>query len=457
MRTGKCCLIIVMVLLIVALPKALAADIQLGADCTLAEAISAANDDEAVAGCASGDGNDTILMSANVLLEQELPVVKSELTISGQGQYFVSGDNRYRIFLVGPEGKLTVSNLTLARGKSREGGALCGAGDGADRLGGAVCNLGELIVLDSHFTRNEADAGGAVYSQAGALRIASSRFTHNAAAGSGGALYLHEGSLGMSEGIFEDNVAETSGSAILSIEASIEIRDSLFRGNQAHGDGGAVYAGGGQIDISASAFDGNLSTDDGGALRAKDSILKIDGSSFSGNQADDAGGALHSNAGSSRISNSTFYDNRAANGGALSIADDDAVLKHITVVQNSASKLGGGIVICCETDDEAGRLFLRHSIITRNAGGDCAVNASGSLEDSSYNLIGDGSCDGAPVDPLLGELTQPSQDGPAYFSLPPNSPAIDAGDLYLCSPTDQIGTERPQGDSCDIGAIEAMG
>ncbi|MCY4466201.1 MAG: hypothetical protein OXE46_11765 [Chloroflexi bacterium] len=457
MGTGKICLTIVIMLLIVALPTAQAADIQLGADCTLADAISAANDDEAVGGCASGDDSDTILLSGNVLLDQELPVVKSALSINGKGLYFVSGDNRYRIFLVGPEGMLTLRNLTLARGKARMGGALCGAADGADRFGGAVCNLGELVVMDSHFTRNVADAGGAIYSQAGAVRISSSSFTDNTAASDGGALYLLDGSLGVRGGIFVDNVAVTHGGAIFSQNVSIDIRDSQFRSNQADDDGGAMHPSGGEIDISGSIFDSNLTADDGGALRVKDSILRISGSTFSGNQATDNGGALHSSDGSSRISNSTFYENSATNGGALSIADDDASLKHVTVVHNSARESGGGIMVCCETDEDAGHLFLRHSIVAYNDGGDCAVNVSGTLEDSSYNLIGDGSCDAAPVDPLLGDLTQPEQDSPAYYLLPPGSPAIDAGDLYLCSPTDQIGTVRPQGASCDIGAIEATG
>lgn len=457
MGASKTWLTIAILLLFIALPQALAADIQLGADCTLADAIAAANDDEAVGGCAAGAGSDTILMSANVLLDQELPVVKSELTINGQGLYFVSGDNRFRIFLVGPEGKLTLSNLILARGKSLPGGALCGAANGADRFGGAVCNLGELLILDSQFTLNVADAGGAIYSQAGVVRISNSNFTENITTGDGGALYLQDSSLGMRGGLFADNAAESNGGAIFSQNSNIDIRESQFRGNQAHDDGGAMHPGGGEIDISDSVFDGNLTADDGGALRVKDSILHISGSTFSGNQADDDGGALHSTDGSLRISNSTFYENSATNGGAISIADDDALLKHVTVVQNSASNLGGGIVVCCETDEDAGRLFLRHSIVARNDGGDCAVNVSGELADSSYNLIDDGSCDGAPVDPLLGELTQPLQDSPAYFPLSPNSPAIDAGDLYLCSQTDQIGTARPQGESCDIGAIEYVG
>ncbi|MDE2651051.1 MAG: hypothetical protein OXI62_10075 [Chloroflexota bacterium] len=454
MGTSKICLGITIILLLVALPKALAADIQLGAECSLADAITAANDDAAVAGCAAGAGLDTILLSENVLLDQELPVIKSALAIQGNDQFFISGDNRFRIFLVGPEGELTLRNLILARGISRAGGALCGAANGADRFGGAVCNLGALVILDSHFTRNAAAAGGAIFSQAGTLRISNSRFSDNTATGDGGALYLHEGSLGVHGGNFVDNVAVTNGGAIFSQAASIDIRASEFRSNQANDDGGAMQANGGEIDISGSVYDNNRTTDDGGALRVKNSILQVSGSTFSGNQAADNGGALHSNASSSRLNNSTFYANSAAYGGAISIADDDALIKHVTVVYNSASQLGGGIMICCESPEEVGHLFLRHSILAGNDGGDCGVNIHGVLEDSSFNLIGDGSCEGAPVDPQLGELIQPAPSGPAYYPLSPDSPALDAGDFYLCSQSDQIGTARPQGESCDIGAIE---
>ena len=45
-----------------------AADIEVGASCSLADAITAANTDAAVGGCPAGDGADTISLSGNITL-----------------------------------------------------------------------------------------------------------------------------------------------------------------------------------------------------------------------------------------------------------------------------------------------------------------------------------------------------------------------------------------------------
>jgi hypothetical protein len=45
---------------------------------------------------------------------------------------------------------------------------------------------------------------------------------------------------------------------------------------------------------------------------------------------------------------------------------------------------------------------------------------------------------------------------PAYYPLRDRSPAVDYADPEFCLDTDQVGTARPQGGGCDIGAIEAM-
>ncbi|MCE2472747.1 MAG: hypothetical protein J4G18_12780 [Anaerolineae bacterium] len=54
----------------------------------------------------------------------------------------------------------------------------------------------------------------------------------------------------------------------------------------------------------------------------------------------------------------------------------------------------------------------------------------------------------------------PRLDGPVgspvWFPLLDRSPAVDTANPEYCLETDQIGTLRPQGGSCDIGAIESM-
>ena len=446
-------------IVLLAAGTALAADITLGDDCTLAQAIDAADADEAVGGCEPGDGADTIRLTANVLLSSELPAVDTALTINGLGSYFISGDNRYRIFVVGETGDLTLRNLTLARAYPRAGGASCGAADGAAQYGGMACNLGTLRILDSRLIFNRARRGGAIYNLGGELRINGGRFENNTADGDGGAIYLAEGRASISSSSFLRNMAAVDGGALFSRNGDMDIRGSLFFSNEAvSGDGGALDSAGGAIIIRGVSFASNAAADDGGAIRASGSKLDIDASAFSGNQASDLGGAIHSNLGNTRLVNTTLQDNSSRHGGAISTSDQEASLKHLTIVGNRASQQGGGIFVCCQSGDEGGHLYLRHNILAGNTGGDCVMGASAVMEDGSDNLIGDGSCGAdAESDPLLGELAYPSGGGPAYFPLLSGSPAIDAGDAFLCSASDQIGTARPQGEGCDIGAIEFTG
>jgi len=81
--------------------------------------------------------------------------------------------------------------------------------------------------------------------------------------------------------------------------------------------------------------------------------------------------------------------------------------------------------------------------------------SEGKLKQNINNLIEDGSCS-PPLqgDPRLGKLVVPTDGSPSYYPLLAGSRAIDAADDAYCSETDQIGTARPQGAACDIGAYE---
>ena len=255
-----------------------------------------------------------------------------------------------------------------------------------------------------------------------------------------------------------DNESGGGGGALFSQGGSLKISDSIVFDNAAQDDGGAIRAAGGSVEIHATTFNSNKAADDGGALRLKDVSLQVSASAFGENAAVDLGGAIHSVTGTLRIENSAFYGNSAESGGAISSADEDALLKHVTIAANSANQFGGGLLAHGESEETPGRMFMQHSILADNAGGDCHVGAHGQIVDNSYTLIGDGSCMATIAgDAGLDELAHPSDGGPAYLPLLADSVAIDAGDPFLCLAVDQIGTARPQGDGCDLGAIEYAG
>ena len=99
---------------------------------------------------------------------------------------------------------------------------------------------------------------------------------------------------------------------------------------------------------------------------------------------------------------------------------------------------------------DSGPVRLRNSIIAGSSGADCAAT----LSENVSNYIEDGTCsaalssdDGAiNVGALTGSL--------AYHPLLEGSPALDAGDADACPDADQVGTARPAGAGCDIGAYE---
>ncbi len=349
-----------------------AADIRLSSSCTLADAIIAANRDRSFGGCRAGRGADTIALTRDITLRDELPVITSDITIEGEG-YTISGANRYRIFY-NDGGALTIQDLTMTRGR-------------------AIVNLGELSIVNSAFSHNSAEYGGAIINW-GELSIVNSAFSHNSADEAGGAIVNGgDGELSISDSSFSDNSAENSG-AIFNV-GELSIVNSAFSHNSAEG-GGAIGNGEvGELSIVNSSFSGN-SAEIGGAI-FNVGELSIGSSSFSGSSADIWGGAIY--------------------------------------------------------NWEEGELSMVNSIIAGD--GEDACYSRGELKQNIRNFIQDGSCSSAfKGDPMLGELVVPKDGSPAYFPLLAGSPAIDAADDGYCPETDQIGTVRPQGGGCDIGAIE---
>ena len=121
-------------------------------------------------------------------------------------------------------------------------------------------------------------------------------------------------------------------------------------------------------------------------------------------------------------------------------------LSHVTLAHNDA-RYGSSIYIY-----PGGKSSLHNSIavgMPRNE------ECYGLLESNVGSLSQDGSCGSEQgADPILGDLVEPEDGTPPYYPLLPGSPAIDAAIDEYCTEADQIGGTRPQGQACDIGAIE---
>jgi hypothetical protein len=185
-------------------------------DCTLADAVHAANEnsDASIISFAPGlSGTITNSRAAGMPL-------RSEITIAGPGARLltVSGGNTARLFNVNTSGFVSLRRLTLAQG----------------RAGGAT------------FPGN---CGGAIFAAGGVVGLSDCAIVGNTSAVHGGAIYNSGidgfATLFASECTFSKNVASASGGAVFNAgyngQATVSLLNATLDGNEAKQIGGAIY------------------------------------------------------------------------------------------------------------------------------------------------------------------------------------------------------------------------
>ncbi len=228
--------------------------------------------------------------------------------------------------------------------------------------------------------------------------------------------------------------------------ASLDLRDSTVRDNR------TVYAAG-----ASGSLDG------GGIYTFQNSTMHVDRSTLSGNSAANVGGGIRM-LGSGSIVNSTLSGNTAVGwyGGAIFHTDGVLGLVNSTVADNHAPPWAAAALFVGTFTDASATLSLVNTIVADNQDFGCFVAPWGGgtviLASGGHNVFTDGSCSPGGTDQVVGEAgLGPLGDngGPtATQALLPGSPAIDAGDPAVCPAVDQRGIPRPQGPTCDVGAVE---
>ena len=240
-------------------------------ECSLREAITAANTDTASGGmpgeCVAGAGADEVLVGQAVTLDvvdhvssgpNGLPSITSEITIRGlNGEVTIERSPsapEFRLLRVANTGRLVLERVVLREGDP-----------GGFNTGGAILNLGELTLIESRVTDNAAYQGG---------------------------------------GLSND-----------SIGASIAIRDSTISGNTAGYRGGGLinYTGGATATLANSTLSENEAFRGGGVFAYFGSVT-LTNSTLSGNVATLAGGGANADFGTVNLLNSTLSGNSASNG-----------------------------------------------------------------------------------------------------------------------------------------------
>ena len=413
-------------LLLMPIGPALAADIAVDADCSLENAILSANEQEMVAprdDCETGDADDgfTQVDSDGV----EIPSGTDTITIQLEG----ASDG-----LITLDGTLSVTSHIAIMGN---GSVIMGAGNQIFDVSAGALTIADLT-LDGGWSEQN---GGAIAVRDAELSLTNSVVSGSSARALGGGIYAYNSDVSLLDSVISGNAtgvltkpeadsessqaAETDGAELTAQTADAEEPEAAAQTESEDAQtpqqipwdtsGGGLYFSGenNSLVIARSGLDSNRSHNHGGALYLASGRATITNTTFSGNSAGGDGGAIHNSG--------------------------DSKLTHVTVVFNSAANTGGIV--------DTATLQLYNSIVADNMGGDC----SGTLNALLGNLIRDNSCghDGLSADPNLLLLG----GSPSYYLPQEGSPAIDAAASDHCPATDQRGITRAL-DACDIGAAE---
>ncbi len=246
-------------------------------NCSLAEAISAANLLQPVDGCPAGVDGQTIieLMPGTYRLTKldttpqqvawavhtskvgnALPAVARPVVIHGNGAVLLreGAAEPFRVLEI-LYGVTSVDHLTIQGGDA-----------GPDNWGGGILVQHASLHLDNVlFTNNRAENGAGFYLNMGDLTIRDSEFRENTAFFSGGGFYAGD--------------------------ANIDIRDTRFIRNHNNGFGGGLYADRVTITITDTLFLGNVNEGTwGGGLSVEESNATILRAQFYNNVVGNVGG-----------------------------------------------------------------------------------------------------------------------------------------------------------------------
>ncbi|HHY58577.1 MAG TPA: CSLREA domain-containing protein [Chloroflexi bacterium] len=419
--------------------------IDYNSDCSLREAIEAANTDSAVDGCPAGAGADVILIPAGVILLSvadnphtadhvdtnaagDLDLL-TEITLQGVDARTtqIDGARIDRILHISTTAVVTVADLTLANGQALHGRD---SGDetfppGKGEDGGGILNEGSLTLQRVTVRDNHAGNGGGLYVFLPPPSI------DPGAAGRGGGIF-NSGRLTITQSAVAGNFAGSSG----------RLSSYRFVRCASGGNGGGIYNTGALV-VANSTIANNRAPDGDGAFTLYLEAAPGDGGS--------GGGVV--NAGSARLDNVVVHGNIAGHGGIVS--------NGVYTVTGSDG-VGGGILT-----DDATEVSVRNSILAGNRGAFAANECVGALHSLGFNLVQvvdgctlTGTVDSNiyGLDPGLGPLGLFNSTTLLHYA-PYTGAAVDRGDCIDSTgapvTADQGGTVRPQLRGCDIGAAEA--
>lgn len=415
--------------------------------CTLRDAIEAANANSAKGACPAGESavTDTIAFNlpspSTIALGSSLQSVTGATAIvgPGAGQLTISGGSGFRLLEFSATG--SVSGLTFAN-------STCAFACG-------IRNTGTLALEGVLVTHNTASASGGanIFPQAGGIE---------------------------NTGVMTLTLSTVSENHVSAVEAS----------NQNSPTSGGVYnSGGGKLTIDRSTIAGNtvsanafggVSTNATGGGVGNFGMLTIERSTISGNSVTATGGATSNSAQGGGITN--------ANAGTVKVKIDRSTISGntVTATGNSSQATAGGFnvfgsIFTVSSSTIVGNsapssanvaagapAVFKNTIVAKPVG--VGPNCAGVATSLGYNLSDTAGCgfiqptDKPSTNPMLSPALAANGGPTMTFALLSGSPAIDQGLSSAGELVDQRGLTRPVeipglanalgGDGTDIGAFE---
>ncbi|MGC2234761.1 MAG: choice-of-anchor Q domain-containing protein [Pyrinomonadaceae bacterium] len=351
------------------------------ADCSLREAIAAAN--------ASGSPeleNVIIFNPAVFNAAQTITLTLGELQINNSGIFSIqgtgsnlltiSGNNSSRVFYITGGATVTLSNLKITGGN--------GTGTFSDAGGGIYNNNSTLSLTNSVVTANTASFGaGGIYNTFGTLDINNSTVSNNSAGNIGGGVYNNNaGRMSVVNSTFTGN-SSFNGGGIHNFGGMLTVSNSSFNGNTAGGGGGIQNIGDGTLSITNSTFNNNTASIGGGGINST-GTLTVKGSTVSNNLAipDGSGGGLNCS-GNTKITDTIISDNTAGFSAGGIGAGGSMTIDKSSITRNTSNNRAGGI-------DSIGTLVIRTSAITGNTAAQFAggIKNNGALTVATSTVSG---------------------------------------------------------------------
>lgn len=272
-------------------------------NCSLREAIQAANTDTAVDACVAGSGTDTIFLAAGTYILSILGTgedanttgdldISANLTINGAGaaSTIIDGGGIDRVLTVHAGATVAIDAVTIQNGNP-------GAGFGA----AGILNSGIMTLTNSTVTNNTGDDfGGGIYN-IGTLTLTDTTVSDNILLGSntsgGGGGIFSSGTMTLTRATVSGNSTIGRGGGIYDLDQTATITNSTISTNTAL-NGGGIFNRFGTVNLTHMTITGNIATDNGGGIWNFGGTMNLKNTILSSNAAttasDDCAGGITS-------------------------------------------------------------------------------------------------------------------------------------------------------------------